>query len=188
VDNSAGITASLTASLQGRYASALFELASEQNVAAAVEGDLAQLGEALTASEDLGALIRNPQIARSDAARAVDAVAESLGAHQVTKNFLGVLSANRRLAALPQIISAYATIAAASRGEVTAQVTSAHPLSADQLKALGAKLRQREGKDIKIDATVDPELLGGLVVRIGSQQIDSSIRTRLNSLAQEIRG
>ena len=106
----------------------------------------------------------------------------------MTKNFLGVLSANRRLAALPQIISAYAAIAAASRGEVTAQVTSAHPLKPDQLKALGAKLRQREGKDVKIDATVDPELLGGLVVRIGSQQIDSSIRTRLNSLAQEIRG
>ena len=188
MDNSAAITASLTASLQGRYASALFELASDQNVAAAVEGDLAKLGQALTASDDLGELIRNPEIARDDAARAMNAVAGELGAHQVTKNFLGVLSANRRLAALPQIIGSYAAIAAASRGEVTADVTSAHPLSDDQLTALAAKLRQREGRDVKIDAHVDPELLGGLVVRIGSQQIDSSIRTRLNSLAQEIRG
>jgi F-type H+-transporting ATPase subunit delta len=90
--------------------------------------------------------------------------------------------------ALPQVIAAYGSIAAAARGEVTANVTSAHPLTDDQIAALTAKLAAREGKTVKIKADVDPELLGGLVVRIGSQQIDSSIRTRLNSLAQAMKG
>lgn len=180
MENSAGITASL----QGRYATALFALASEQNAAASVEADLESLGAALAESADLAALIRNPQIGRDATARAMDAVAGVLGLSPLTKNFLGVLAGNRRLAVLPQIIHAFAAIAAAARGEVTAEVTSAHPLSDEQLTALGAKLRTREGKDVKISASVDPELLGGLVVKIGSRQIDGSIRTRLNSLAQ----
>jgi F-type H+-transporting ATPase subunit delta len=99
-----------------------------------------------------------------------------------------VLSGNRRLAKLPEVVRAFATIAAAARGEVAAEVTSAHPLSADQLKALEAKLKAREGKDVKLKTKVDPEILGGLVVRIGSQQIDSSIRTRLNTLANAMKG
>ena len=184
MENSAGITASL----QGRYASALFELANSKGAAAAVEADLGNLAEALAASDDLAALIRNPQVGREPAARAVDGVASLLGASDMTKNFLGVLAANGRLAALPDIIRAFAAIAAAARGEVTAQVTSAYPLDGEQLAALAAKLKASEGKDVKIEASVDPELLGGLVVRIGSRQIDSSIRTRLNSLAQAMKG
>jgi F-type H+-transporting ATPase subunit delta len=184
VENSGGITASL----QGRYASALFELASEKKAVKAVESDLAALHTAILASTDLAALIRNPRIGRSEAAKAANAVASLLGLSSLTKNFLGVLAANRRLAALPEIVRAFAAIAAAARGEVTAEVTSAHPLSAAQIEALGAKLTAREGKDVTITATVDPELLGGLVVKIGSTQIDSSIRTRLNSLAQAMKG
>ncbi len=184
MENSGGITASL----QGRYASALFDLASEQKAVAAVETDLEKLGEALAASADLAAMIRNPQVSRDAAAGAMDGVAGLLGLSQVTRNFLGVLAANRRLATLPEIVRAFASIAAAARGEVTAEVTSAHPLSTAQVKALAEKLKAREGKDVKIKATVDPELLGGLVVRIGSRQIDSSIRTRLNTLAQAMKG
>ena len=184
MENSGGITASL----QGRYASALFELANEQKVVKAVESDLEQLGEAITASADLAALIRNPQISRDAAAKALNGVADLLGLSVLTRNFLGVLAQNRRLAKLPEVVRAFAMIAAAARGEVTAQVTSAHPLTATQLKALAAKLSTREGKDVTIKASVDPEILGGLVVRIGSQQIDSSIRTRLNTLAQAMRG
>lgn len=184
MENSAGITASL----QGRYASALFDLAREQNSVAAVETDLDNLGAALAQSDDLGALIRNPRVSREAAAKALDSVAGLLGLSQITRNFLGVLAGNRRLAALPEIVRAFAAIAAAERGEVTAEVTSAHPLSADQLSALGAKLQAREGRTVKLKASVDPDLLGGLVVRIGSQQIDSSIRTRLNSLAQAMKG
>ncbi len=184
MENSGGITASL----QGRYASALFELAAEKKTVTAVEADLEQLDKAIAASSDLAALIRNPQISRDAAAGALDGVAKLLGLSVLTRNFLGVLAQNRRLAKLPEVVRAFASIAAAARGEVTAQVTSAHPLTAPQLKALAAKLSAREGKDVTIKASVDPEVLGGLVVRIGSQQIDSSIRTRLNSLAQAMKG
>jgi F-type H+-transporting ATPase subunit delta len=184
VENSSGITASL----QGRYASALFDLASEHGVVTAVEGDLDKLGEALKGSADLAALIRNPKVSRDATAKAMDAVAGVLGLSALTKNFIGVLAANRRLAALPEIVRAFAAIAAAQRGEVTAEVTSAHALTDDQLAQLAHKLKAREGKEVKIKASVDPEILGGLVVRIGSRQIDSSIRTRLNSLANAMKG
>lgn len=184
MDTSGGITASL----QGRYASALFELASEQKAVTQVESDLERLDEALTASADLSAMIRNPQVSRGAAAAAMDGVAGLLGLSDVTKKFLGVLAANRRLATLPAIVRAFAAIAAAARGEVTAEVATAHPLTDAQLKALAAKLKEREGKEVKIKAKVDPDLLGGLVVRIGSRQIDSSIRTRLNSLASAMKG
>ncbi|MDR2857933.1 MAG: F0F1 ATP synthase subunit delta [Novosphingobium sp.] len=184
MENSGGITASL----QGRYASALFDLASEQGVVTAVESDLDKLGEALAASSDLAALIRNPKVSRDDAAGAMDAVAGVLGLSALARNFIGVLAANRRLAALPEIVRAFAAIAAAQRGEVAAEVTSAHPLNDDQLAQLAARLKAREGKEIKLKASVAPEILGGLVVRIGSRQIDSSIRTRLNSLANAMKG
>jgi F-type H+-transporting ATPase subunit delta len=184
VENSAGITASL----QGRYASALFELARDANAIAAVEADLEQLAAALAATPDFADLIRNPGVSREDAGKAVAAVAGLLGLSELTHKFLGVLAANGRLSALPQMIRAFAAIAAAARGEVTAEVTSAHALNDDQLIQLTAKLKAREGKDVKIKATVDPDILGGLIVRIGSSQIDSSIRTRLNSLAQAMKG
>lgn len=188
MENSGGISASLSASLQGRYASALYDLAAENKAVAAVEKDLAALGQALVESADLAALIRNPQIGRDTAAQAMAGVAKLLKLSPLTQNFLGVLSANRRLAALPQIVAAFAAIASAARGEVKAEVTSAHPLSDAQMKALAAKLKAREGKDVTLSATVDPAILGGLVVKIGSTQIDSSIRTRLNSLAQAMKG
>ncbi|MBS0476637.1 MAG: F0F1 ATP synthase subunit delta [Proteobacteria bacterium] len=182
------ISGGITASLQGRYASALYDLASEQKAVTAVESDLDKLGQAILGSADLAALIRNPQIGRDAAAKAIEGVAGVLGLSALTKNFLGVLAANRRLAVLPDVIRAFVTIAAAARGEASAEVTSAHPLSAAQLKQLGEKLKARQGKDVKITAKVDPEILGGLVVRIGSTQIDSSIRTRLNTLANAMKG
>jgi F-type H+-transporting ATPase subunit delta len=184
VENSGGITASL----QGRYASALYDLASEQGLVTAVEGDHDRMGEAIAGSGDLAALIRNPQVGREAAARAIDAVAGVLALSPLTRNFLGVLAGNRRLAKLPEMIRAFASIAAAQRGEVTAEVTSAHALTDDQLAALATRLKAREGKEVKVRTTVDPDILGGLVVRIGSQQIDSSIRTRLNSLAHAMKG
>ena len=184
MENSGGITASL----QGRYASALFDLASEQGVVSAVEGDLEKLGQAILGTADLAALIRNPQVSREASAKAMDAVGGVLGLSDLTKNFIGVLAGNRRLGKLPEIIRAFASIAAAARGEVTADVTSAHALTDDQVVALQNKLQAREGRTVKIKTHVDPELLGGLVVTIGSQRIDSSIRTRLNSLAQAMKG
>lgn len=184
MENSGGITASL----QGRYASALFDLANEAGKVSAVEGDLAKLGQALSESGDLAALIRNPRVGRDAAGKAMAALAKAMKLSPLTTKFLGVLAGNGRLAALPDTIRAFGSIAAAARGEVAAEVTSAHALSDAQLKAITAKLKAREGKDVKLTAKVDPDVLGGLIVRIGSTQIDSSIRTRLNTLAQAMKG
>lgn len=184
MENSGGITASL----QGRYASALFDLASEKGVVTAVESDLDKLREAILASDDLAGLIRNPQVSRDALGKVMDGVVGVLGLSDVTKNFLGVLASNRRLSNLPEIIRAFNAIAAAQRGEVTAEVASAHALTDEQVTALEAKLKAREGRTVKIKTSVDPELLGGLVVTIGSKRIDSSIRTRLNTLANAMKG
>ncbi|MDP5102474.1 MAG: F0F1 ATP synthase subunit delta [Erythrobacter sp.] len=178
------ISAGIKASLAGRYASALFDLASESGKVTAVESDLETLSAALTESRDLAELTTNPELARDVQGKAMAAVAKKLKLSVLTSNFIGVLAANRRLGKLPGIITAFKAIAAGQRGEVTATVTSAHPLSADQIAALKTKLTAREGRTVMLSATVDPDLLGGLVVTIGSQRIDASIRTRLNSLAK----
>lgn len=182
------ISAGIQASLAGRYASALFELAAEGGAVSAVESDLDTLANALAESPDLKAVTTNPQLSRGEQGRAMAAVAAQIGLSELTRNFLGVLAGNRRLSALPDMIRAFRAIAAAQRGEVTAEVTSAHPLSDDQLAALKDKLTARQGRTVKINSSVDPELLGGLVVTIGSQRIDGSIRTRLNSLASAMKG
>lgn len=181
------ISAGIQASLAGRYASALFELASENGTVTAVESDLEKLGAALSESDDLRAATTNPQLSRSDQADAVAAVGKHLKLSELTTNFLGVLAGNRRLSKLPDMITAFKAIAAAQRGEVTATVTSAHPLSDDQITTLKNKLTAREGRTVMLSADVDPDLLGGLVVTIGSQRIDASIRTRLNSLSQAMK-
>ena len=184
MENSSGITASL----QGRYASALFDLASENGTVTAVESDLDKVHAALDQSDELASLIRNPQVSRKAATGVMNEVSSMLGLSALTTNFLGVLAQNRRLAALPDVIRAFGSIAAAARGEATAEVTSAHPLGQEQLEALRQKLEAREGRNVKLRPSVDPDLLGGLVVTIGSKRIDSSIRTRLNSLAHAMKG
>lgn len=184
MDNSAGIQASLA----GRYASALFDLASEAGTVSAVENDLETLAQALAESADLRSLTTNPEIGRGAQGAAIEAVAKSLGTSELTRKFLGVLAGNRRLGKLGEVIRAFRTIAAQQRGEVTAEVTSAHALTDAQLDQLKTKLTAREGRTVKLTTKVDQDLLGGLVVTIGSKRIDGSIRTRLNSLAQAMKG
>ncbi len=181
------ISAGIQASLSGRYASALFDLASENGTVTAVESDLDSLEAGLAQSRELALLTTNPKVSRRAAEKALWGISAILGLTELTQNFLGVLAQNRRLSQLPQIIRAFRAIAAAQRGEVSAEVTSAHALSDAQLADLKAKLTQREGRTVKIRTKVDPELLGGLVVTIGSKRIDGSIRTRLNSLAQAMK-
>ncbi|MFV0643191.1 MAG: F0F1 ATP synthase subunit delta [Sphingomonadaceae bacterium] len=181
------ISAGIQASLAGRYAAALFDLASEEGKVTAVESDLETLEKALAESDFLSALIYNPQVSRSDAGKAIAGVGKTLKLSELGTRFLGVLAANRRLSALPDMIRAFGEIASAQRGEVTAEVASAHPLSDAQLAQLKDKLTAREGRTVKIHSQVDPDLLGGLVVTIGSKRIDGSIRTRLNSLAQAMK-
>ena len=182
------LSAGIKASLAGRYASALFDLASEAGTVSAVESDLERLDAALGELAELRALIRNPEVSRSQIASVMAGIGEHLELSPLTRNFMGVLADNRRVSALPGMIRAFNAIAAAQRGEVRAEVASAHKLSDEQITTLEAKLRAREGRTVKLSTRVDPDLLGGLVVTIGSQRIDSSIRTRLNSLAQAMKG
>jgi F-type H+-transporting ATPase subunit delta len=166
----------------------LFDLASEAGTVSAVESDLDTLSAALTESVELRALTTNPELSRRQQGAAIEGVAKVLGLSDLTGKFLGVLAENRRLASLPAMIGAFRSIAAAQRGEVNAEVTSAHALTDAQIDQLKQKLTAREGRTVKISTSVDPDLLGGLVVTIGSQRIDGSIRTRLNSLAQAMKG
>lgn len=184
VENSGGIQASLA----GRYATALFDLAREAKAIDTVEASLGKLRAAIDESADFRRLTGSPVVSRDGAASAVAAVARSMKLDSLTTRLLGVLAANRRLAQLGAVIASYHALAADHRGETTAHVTSAHPLAAGQVSALKAQLKARIGRDVSVDLDVDPALLGGLVVRIGSQMIDSSIRTRLNSLAHAMKG
>ena len=183
-----GPTSSLQASLGGRYATALFELSRDSGALDAVSPSLATLKQALADSADLRLLTTSPLIARADGSNAAAAVAKQLELDATTANFMGVLARNGRLAQLPAVIRAFNALTARHRGEATAEVTSAHPLDEDQVAALKAKLRQRLGRDVAIDRTVDPAILGGLIVKLGSQRIDGSIRTKLNTLANAMKG
>lgn len=182
------ISGGIQASLSGRYALALFELANEQKKLEAVGRDLAAVGQALGESDEFKALTTSPLIGREEAVKAVEATAGAMRLDTITANFLGVLARNRRLAQLPNVIRAFNLLSARHRGEITAEVTSAHPLDDGQLDAIRQNLRTRMGRDIAVDLNVDPAILGGLVVKIGSQMIDGSIRTKLNNLALAMKG
>ena len=184
MEHSAGIQASLS----GRYAIALFDLAREQSQLAAVADSLAGVKQALAASDDLKRLVASPLVSRRDAGKAIAAFAGEARLDPLTANFLGVLAANRRLGALPAIIREFTGLAARHRGETTAEVTSAHPLDDGQMAALKARLKSMVGSEVAVDAHVDPAILGGLVVKLGSRQIDGSIRTKLNALATAMKG
>jgi F-type H+-transporting ATPase subunit delta len=184
VENSGGIQASLA----GRYATALFELARDERQLEAVGTNLAALRDGLRESADLRELTTSPLIGREDALKAVKAVAASMGLDPITANFLGVMAQNRRLSQLGAVIRFFNLLAAAHRGETTAEVVSARPLDDDQVAALKGNLTSRLGRNVAVDLTVDPTILGGLVVKIGSQQIDGSIRTKLNNLASAMKG
>ena len=184
MENSSGIRASLA----GRYATALFALATENKAIDKVEANLASLDKAMNESDELKALLSSPVLSRADAGKAIAAIAKKMKLNSLTANTLGVLAANRRLDQMPALIRAFRTLASSHRGEVTAEVTSAHPLDDAQIKALKAQLKKRVGNDVSVSTSVDPSILGGLVVKIGSQMIDNSIKTRLNTLSQAMKG
>ncbi len=184
MENSGGIQASLA----GRYATALFGLARDERKLDAVGASMASLRQALDESDDLRALTTSPIVSRDEALAAIGAVAKSLKLDPLTANFLGVLAQNRRLGQLGAIIRAFNQLASNHRGETTAEVVSARPLDDGQVAAIRANLKSRVGRDVNVDLSVDPAILGGLVVKVGSQMIDGSIRTKLNNLAQAMKG
>lgn len=174
--------------LAKRYATALFELARSQDTLDPVAQDLAGLAELYDNSEDLRRLVRSPVLSRVQQGRGISAVAEQMGAQKLTRNFLGVLAEKRRLFALPEVISAYQAMLRRHRGEVSAEVTAATELSEDQMQAVRAQLRQVTGKDVDLTLRVDPDLLGGLIVRLGSRMIDASLRSKLQRLELSMKG
>ncbi len=172
----------ILASVPGRYASALFELAKAQGRLADVDKDVQAFQGMMSSSADLQMLVRSPVISSHDQAKVIAAIAEKAGLNALTANFLNVVAKNRRLFALADTLKAFRSIVAGHRGEVTADVASAIPLTDAQLTQLKDTLRIEVGKDVQINTKVDPALLGGLVVKIGSRMIDSSLRTKLDSL------
>jgi len=184
VETSGGIRASLA----GRYASALFDLARDQRKLDAVGRSLDALSQALTDSTDFAELIASPLVSREAAAKAFASLAPKLKLDPTTANFLAVLARNGRKRDLRAVIRAFGRLAAEHRGETSAEVVTARALADDQLAALKTQLRARAGRDVTIDAQVNPDILGGIVVKLGSQMIDASIRTKLNRLAQAMKG
>ena len=165
-----------------RYASSLFDLAAQSNAIAQVERDLDRFEALLNGSEDLKRLIKSPVFSADDQLKAISAVADKAKISGLVGNFLRVVAKNRRLFAVPGMINAFRRIAAENRGEIAAEVTSAHALTPAQETELKAALKSVAGKDVSIAVTVDPSLLGGLIVKMGSKQIDTSLKTKLNSL------
>ncbi len=178
----------IVAGVAGRYAAALFDLAQEQNKISEVEQDLVKFQQLYDLSPDLQRLVRSPVIAADDQVRALGNVLDKAGVGGLAKNFIGLVARNRRLFAVPGMVRAFLSLAAKARGEVTAEVTSAHPLTESQAEALKAQLKQTVGKDVTLAAKVDPALIGGLVVKLGSRMIDSSLKTKLSNLSLSLKG
>ena len=172
----------------GRYASALFELASEEKATEEVSRQLSTFQSAIDQSEDLARLVRSPVFSSEDQINALTAVAGQLGITGATLNFLKLTAKNRRLSVVPDMIKAYATLLASSKGEIAGEVTSAEPLSADQLNDLKAALKSSLGRDVALSTRVDSSILGGLIVKVGSRMMDNSLKTKLQNLKIAMKG
>lgn len=174
--------ASISSGIAARYAAAVFDLAKEANGLKALEADTEALAAALDASADLRALIASPVITREEQGKAVGAIAAKMKLSELVSNTLQLMAAKRRLFVLPQMVADLAARIAADKGEVTAEVVSATALSAEQAKTLAATLKARVGKDVKLKTAVDESLIGGLVVKLGSTMIDTSVKAKLAAL------
>jgi F-type H+-transporting ATPase subunit delta len=173
---------SIVSGIAGRYASALFDLAREQGTLDAVASDLASLDGMIGESADLARLVRSPVISREDQGRAMAAVLESANTSELVCRFVGLVAQNRRLFGLRDMIAAFQTLLAVHRGETKAKVTSARPLSDEQVERVKSQLAGLVDQKISLSTDVDESLLGGLVVRIGSRMVDSSLRTKLQKM------
>lgn len=174
--------------LAERYAAALFDLADERRMLDAVATDLRALQAMIAASADLARLVRSPILSRAEQGRALAALAARAGLNPLVRDFLGVVARNRRLFAVPAMIAAYLEKLAARRGEITAAVIAAQPLSEAQLTRLGEELRRALGRRVTVEVKVDRTLLGGLVVKVGSRMIDGSLKSKLARLQLAMKG
>lgn len=176
------MTAASISGAAGRYASAIFDLGKESKALDSLESDLDTLKSLIEENEDLGRVVHSPAFSRDAQAQAMNAILDKMGAADLTKRFVGLMASKGRLGALPGAIAGFKDMLADHRGETVAEVVSAKDLTDAQRDKLAANLKQSFGKDVKIDASVDPSLLGGLVVKVGSRMIDSSLKTKLANL------
>ena len=174
--------------LAERYAAALFDIADERRTLDEVASDLRQLRAMLASSVDLSRLVRSPILTRSEQAKAIGALAARAGFSPLVRDFLAVVAKNRRLFAVPAMIEVYLAKLAERRGEVTAEVIAAQPLSETQLARLSDQLRRSVGRRVSVDATVDPGLIGGMIVKLGSRMVDGSIKSKLQRLQLAMKG
>lgn len=189
VENNVASEAAGVSGVAGRYALALYDLANQQKALDTVAGDLAQLRGMIDESGELKRLLASRILQREAKTAALTALAERAALSTLVKNFLGVLGRNGRLPALPQVITAYTKVLAEKRGEVTATVTVAQALSDDQIAGLKANLKRATGmNNVALDIWIDPAIIGGLVVKIGSRRIDGSLRTKLHKLQLAMKG
>ncbi|QYX58515.1 F0F1 ATP synthase subunit delta [Roseovarius sp. SCSIO 43702] len=175
-------TASISSGIAERYATAIFELAQEGKSLPKLEAGVDALADALEASADLREMIASPVISRSEQGAAMEALAKKMKLPEELSKGLALMAEKRRLFALPQLVAQLRAMIAEEKGEVTADVVSAKALTKTQSEKLASTLKSTVGKDVKINVTVDESLIGGLVVKVGSKMIDTSIRSRLDSL------
>jgi F-type H+-transporting ATPase subunit delta len=168
--------------MAGRYAIALFELARDEKVVDAVKGDLERFDALVASSTDLERLVRSPVFSAEDQRRALSAVLDRAEIAGLSANFLKLVAANRRLFAVGDMIKAFRKLHARYKGEVTAEVTVAEPLSEKHLGTLTSALHSVTGKDVRVDVKIDPAIIGGLIVKLGSRMVDASVKTKLNSI------
>jgi F-type H+-transporting ATPase subunit delta len=168
--------------MAGRYATALFDLALEANAVDAVKAELDRFDALVAESADLNRLVRSPVFSTEQQLQAMSAVLERAGIRGLAANFLKLAATNRRLFAVRDMIKAFRALIAAHKGEATAEVTVAEPLKDVHVDALRAALKSVTGKDVDLDVKVDAAILGGLVVKLGSRMVDSSLRTKLNAI------
>ena len=178
----------MMAGMAGRYAAALFELAKDQRQIETVEADVKTFQAMLDSSEDLRRLVRSPVIPADGQLRALTTLLGKAGISGLTSNFIKLLTRNRRLFAVADILRTFRALLARERGEVSADVATAHALTPAQMQVLSDSLKASIGKNVQINTRVDPHLLGGLIVKVGSRMIDSSLRTKLNSLKVAMKG
>jgi F-type H+-transporting ATPase subunit delta len=175
-------SASISSGIAERYATALFELAKDEKSLKTLETDADALDDALNASPDLAAMIASPVVPRDEQAAAMAAIGAKLGLSALTRNTIALMAAKRRLFVLPQLVADLRDRISAEKGEVTAEVTAAAALTKAQADKLAATLKARVGKDVKLKTTVDESLIGGLVVKLGSTMIDTSVKAKLAAI------
>ncbi len=181
-------TSATATGLAQRYATAMFDLAKQDKKLDRVQADLAGLTRLMGESPDLKRVVESPVISRADQVKAITAVAERAGLDGLTKRLLGLMASHRRLFALPGVAKAYAGMLAAERGEVAAEIVSAVPLGAADVMMLEKAIAGFVGQAVSVETRVDPALLGGVVVRVGSRMLDASLRTKLMQLEQVLKG